>query len=190
MADEEDAQEAVQEETLTDCLKRRNLVPPTHYTSKIWKYFGFKVDDKDKKYVFCGLCRAKLKYCHNTTNMGTHLKGVHPLFYAKSELKKKSTDEASSLKIRTAGGNEGTSEDESQRTLEDSFPATTTMPASSRRAKDITNAIGYFVAKDMMPISTTSGVGFKRLICVLEPRYVIPHRKPLLIKLYLQCITV
>ncbi|XP_065911269.1 E3 SUMO-protein ligase ZBED1-like [Dysidea avara] len=177
MADEEDAQKAVQEETLTDYLKRRNLVPPTHYTSKIWKYFGFKVDDKDKKYVFCGLCGAKLEYCRNTTNMGTHLKGVHPLFYAKSELQKKSTDEASSSKSRTADGNEGTPEDESQRTLEDSFPATTTMPASSRRAKDITNAIGYFVAKDMMPISTTGGVGFKRLIRVLEPRYVIPHRK-------------
>ena len=28
-----------------------------------------------------------------------------------------------------------------------------------------------------MPISTTSGVGFKRLIRVLEPRYVISHRK-------------
>ena len=54
------------------------------------------------------------------------------------------------------------------------FPATTTMPA---RAKDITNTIGYFVAKDMMLISTTGGVGFKQLICVLEPRYVIPHRK-------------
>jgi len=62
-------------------------------------------------------------------------------------------------------------EDESQRTLEDSFPATATMLESSRRAKDITNAIGYFVAKDMM---TT---GFKWLVRVLEPRYVIPHRK-------------
>ena len=29
MTDEEDAQKAVQEETLTDYLKRRNLVPPT-----------------------------------------------------------------------------------------------------------------------------------------------------------------
>jgi len=48
-------------------------------------------------------------------------------------------------------------QEQNQRMLEDSFPATTTMPASSRRAKDITNAIGYFVAKDMMPISTTSG---------------------------------
>ena len=82
--------------------------------------------------MFCGLCGAKLKYCHNTTNMGTHLKGVHPLFYAKSELQKKSTDEASSSKICTAGGNEGTPEDESQRTLEESFPATTTMPAGQR----------------------------------------------------------
>jgi len=30
--------------------------------------------------------------------MGTHLKGVHPLFYGKSELLKKNTDEACSSK--------------------------------------------------------------------------------------------
>ena len=64
-------------------------MPPKHYTSKIWKHFAFKVDDNDKRYVFCGLCGTKLKYCRNTTNMGTHLKGIHPLFYVKSELQKK-----------------------------------------------------------------------------------------------------
>ena len=76
--------------------------------------------------------------------METHLKGVRPLFYTKPELQKKSTGKASSSKNCTPGGNEDMPEDESQRTTEDSFQATTTMPASSRRAKDITNAIGYF----------------------------------------------
>ena len=42
---------------------------------------------------------------------------------------------------------------------------------------DIINAIGYFMVKDMLPISTTNGVGFKRLLRVLEPRYAVPHRK-------------
>ena len=42
---------------------------------------------------------------------------------------------------------------------------------------DITNTIGYFVAKDMLPISTTNGIGFKRLLRVLEPRYAVPHHK-------------
>ena len=126
--------EAIQEEdTSTDYLKKRNLVPPKHYTSKIWKYFGFKVDDNDKRYVFCGLCGTKLKYCHNTTNMGTHLKGVHPLFYAKSELQKKNTDEACSSKSRLAGRSTVTgTEDDSQQTLEDSFPAASKLQKSKR----------------------------------------------------------
>jgi len=92
------------------------------------------------------------------------LKGVRPLFYGKSELLKKNTDEACSSKGRSAGRSSSTvtgTEVESQRTLEYSFPAIATMLASSRRVKDITNAIRYFVAKDMMPISTTSGVRFK-----------------------------
>ena len=83
MAEEEDG---IQEET--NYLQNRNLVPPNHYTSKIWKHFRFKEGNSDKKFAFCGLCGAKLKYCHNTTNMVTHLIGVHPLFYAKSELQK------------------------------------------------------------------------------------------------------
>jgi len=72
-------------------------------------------------------------------NMSMHLKGVHPLLYAKSKLQKKNTDEACSSKSRLAGRSSSTvtgTEDESQRTLEGSFPATTTMPASTRRAKD------------------------------------------------------
>jgi len=67
----EDVTEAVQEEdTLTDYLKKSNLVPPKHYTSKIWKYFGFKVNDIDSKHVFFGLCGMKLKYCCNAMNIG------------------------------------------------------------------------------------------------------------------------
>ena len=84
MAEEE---VAIQEEG-TNYLQNRNLVPPNHYTSKIWKYFRFKEGISDNKFVFCGLCAVKLKYCHNTTNMVAHLKGVYPLFYASLSYKK------------------------------------------------------------------------------------------------------
>ena len=33
---------------------------------KIWQYFGFKAGDTEKKFAFCSLCDAKLKYCGNT----------------------------------------------------------------------------------------------------------------------------
>ena len=46
-----------------------------------------------------------------------------------------------------------------------------------KRHSDITNAVAYFIAKDMMPISTVENDGFKRLINVIDPRYQLPGRK-------------
>ena len=31
-----------------DLLKKKELVPPKSYTSKIWKYFGFKAGDREE----------------------------------------------------------------------------------------------------------------------------------------------
>lgn len=57
------------------------------------------------------------------------------------------------------------------------FQLSAKLSKSSRRAASITDAIGYFIAKDMQPISAVEGVGFERLLKVLEPRYEIPSRK-------------
>ena len=81
----------------------------------------------------------------------THFKSQHPLVYVKSELlQQKSAAEESCSTSRATRGIE--KEDDSQRTLNETFQTSAMLPASSRRAKDITNAIGYFVAKDMLPI--------------------------------------
>ena len=42
---------------------------------------------------------------------------------------------------------------------------------------DITNAIMHCIAKDMLPISTVKKEGFKRLINLIDPRYVLPGHK-------------
>ena len=62
-----------------DLMRKKELIPPKSYTSKIWRYFGFKAGDTKKKFTFCTLCDTKLKYCRNTTNLFTHFKGQHPL---------------------------------------------------------------------------------------------------------------
>ena len=122
-------------------------MPPKSYTSKIWQYFGFKAGDTEKKFAFCSLCDAKLKYCRNTTNLFTHFKSQHPLVYAKSELsQQKYVAEESCSTSRVTRGRER--EDDSQRMLIETFQTSAILIASSRRAKDITNAIGYFVVKD------------------------------------------
>ena len=54
--------------------------------SKVWRYFGFPAREgeyiepvkKLQKYVYCKICRKKLNYVGNTTNLAVHLKH-HPI---------------------------------------------------------------------------------------------------------------
>ena len=50
----------------------------------------------------------------------------------------------------------------------------TPLQSSSKRAKYITDAITYFLAKDSIPFNAVERPGFKHLLHVLEPRYLIP----------------
>ena len=143
--------------------------------SKIWKFFGFKASYLGKKFVFCALCDAKLKYCRNATNLFMHFKGQHPLIYVKSKLLQQKSAAGESCCSTCRAVRSTDKEDDSQRMLNETFQITAMLPVSSRRSMDIINAIGYFVVKDMLPISITNGTGFKRLLHVLV--YVVPHQK-------------
>ena len=46
-------------------------------------------------------------------------------------------------------------------------------------AKELTKAVKYFIAKDLMPTSVVQGNGFRKLLEKLEPRYQLPSRKTL-----------
>lgn len=49
-------------------------------------------------------------------------------------------------------------------------------PTDSNRAKQITEAIGTFIAADMRPYSVMENADFKNMLNVIEPRYTIPSR--------------
>ena len=49
----------------------------------------------------------------------------------------------------------------------------------STKSKELSKAIGYFVAKDMMPLNEVHGKEFCHLVEKLEPRFTIPSRKTL-----------
>ena len=46
-------------------------------------------------------------------------------------------------------------------------------PSSSQRHREITNAVAFYLAKDMCPINTVTNKGFKSLVNTLDKRYVI-----------------
>ena len=121
--------------------------------------------------VICavGGCRAVLKYCGNTTNLASHLKSQHLQEFLRAGFGSvvKKPEAVQHKQLQSPG----------QVKLTDAFNATTKLPHSSKRAKELTDAIGYFIAKDMQPVSVVQGVGFQHMMNHLEPRFQIPHRK-------------
>ncbi len=71
------------------------------------------------------------------------------------------------------------------------FPKPCLTTKKTKRHGDITKAVAYCIAKDMLPISLVENEGFKNLIHVLDPRYELPGRKHFsqtaLPRLYTEC---
>ena len=53
------------------------------------------------------------------------------------------------------------------------------MEKSSPRWNELTQAICYFLAKDMQPLDTVNDTGFRTMLKKFEPRYIPPDRKTL-----------
>ena len=119
--------------------------------SVVWKHFGFEESDSDQTKILWKICHATVSAPQaNTTNLFNHLKSAHRVIQ----------DQAMKEKMKSS-----------------STPATATQssyPPSSRRHKEITDAIAYIIAKDICPINTVSDPGFNKLINTLW--YVLPSR--------------
>ena len=63
-----------------------------------------------------------------------------------------------------------------QSSVKDTLYNTTAYPPSSRRHKEIMDAVTYMIAKDMCPIKTVNDPGFNKRINTLDKRYVLPSR--------------
>lgn len=138
--------------------------------SVIWKWFGYLKSDEAQIKTICKICRQFVKTkTGNTTNLFHHLKKYHP------------NDHAESMKMR-ADATPSSSRASSgavpkQKSIVSSFVAITPYEKSSKRSKDITRAVSYFLAKEMMPLSTVEQDGFRKLVKVLDSRYELPGRK-------------
>ena len=64
-----------------------------------------------------------------------------------------------------------------QVTLAEAVERTQHYVRSSKRWQEITNSVGKFIAKEMMPVSVVERPGFKEMVQKLDPRYEIPSRK-------------
>ena len=62
----------------------QQLKPLTSFKSKVWRFFGFAVDEsgeiggKTGVHVVCRLCERRVLYSGNTTSLFSHLQMNHP----------------------------------------------------------------------------------------------------------------
>ncbi len=97
-------------------------------SSPVWQFFGYYKSDRSQTNVVCKLCKTVVPAKTgnvNTTNLMYHLSRAHPLEH--SRIQPTTSVAATPHKQQT------------------------TMERYSKRYKDITEAVAYHIAKDMLP---------------------------------------
>lgn len=149
------------------------LVPKKNSSSVIWKYFGYKREDTLQAQVLCKSCQKVVATSKgNTTNLHSHLQHNHLDLYKElqgSASKSKTTD------VRPTSSRSSKAVQQ-QSSIHQSFASVTPYEKSSKRHKEVTEAISRYIAKDMMSINTVSRTGFVSLINILDRRYQMPSR--------------
>ncbi len=145
-------------EPVVELVAKRNTIAP------VWKHFGFEADEKGKPrspdHPKCRVCHQDVATKDgNTSNLYSHLKNRHPELYLQVEKKRPST-------ARPAG----------HPSLSEAWQRTQTLASSSREHKELTKAVTYCLAKDILPISTVDKPGFKAMLQRFNPRYQVPSR--------------
>lgn len=115
----------------------------------------------------CKTCKESVKASDgNTTNLFNHLKRRHPKQYAESL--------AAKAKKATATPPAAAPK---QQSLTDAFSKLSPYDRGSKRWNNVTEAIAFHLAKDLRRLQTVEGIGFNKMIKVLDPRYELPSRK-------------
>ncbi|XP_036940317.1 E3 SUMO-protein ligase ZBED1-like [Acanthopagrus latus] len=143
------------------------LVPREAAKSTVWSFFGFRASDIDQKDVICKECHRVVSAPKgNTTNLFNHLKTHHKQKY----------DECMKAKANAGPPNPRQCPAPTQTTITATLHRATPYPSTSQRHAEITDAITFYLAKDMCPISAVSNKGFKSMVKILDKKYVIPSR--------------
>lgn len=131
------------------------ISPPASLTSPVWKHFKISVD---RTFSMCNVCKTKVPYKGNTTNMRTHMTRHHSDIWAAA---------GSSIPTPSATG-------EKQASLKTLLQGK--MTSTAPKAQAITKAIGQFLVADLRPFVLVESKAFRNLMQITEPRYRVPNR--------------
>lgn len=134
--------------------------------SKVWENFQLKKRKSSGKIqegiALCKKCKMEVRYSGGTTNLNTHLTRHHKMILQPGASKSGSMTSAESTV--------------KQPSIMKAFGQASQYKPTSQRYKDITQAVGKFIVKDLRPFSVVSNDGFKDMVRVLDPRYDLPSR--------------
>ena len=142
----------------------------------VWIYFGFEADEegrpKVQDAVICRLCKKSVSAKGgNTSNLLSHLK-VH-LPQRHLEVKKANSKPSGKDKDYAKTGKASSRQPSLSNTLQSGHK----YEWKSRKWQQLTDAVTYCLAKDMMPIFSVEKEGFVRLLHSLDSQYELPSRK-------------
>lgn len=126
------------------------------------------MSDEQQNNVFCRECRKSVATKgSSTTNLYHHLQLRHKVQYEEC------------VKLRAVAQTAKSSEVPAvkQTTLQHSYTRAVPYDTKSEKWGEITKAVAYHIAKDMVPISTVEQEGFIQLLKTLDRRYQLPSRK-------------
>ena len=138
----------------------RTYIPVLMYKithTHVAMYFGFELNEKgiprSKDHPKCSLCGLEIAAKDgNTSNLYSHMKNKH--------LEEHDTVQRAATK--SIGKRQG--DKTQQPSLEATWDKTKLLSTSSHEHKDLTKAVTYCLAKDMLPISTVDKPGFKAML--------------------------
>ncbi|MED6195199.1 hypothetical protein PIB30_117185 [Stylosanthes scabra] len=128
-------------------------------TSYVWSHFtALPVAENGGKYLAkCHHCPKKYG-CHptkhGTNSMNKHLKGAHPSIFTK-------------------GGKKGTLHNFMPKAGEEGEPVKVSKGYNFEEYK---KSVAEFVVLDEMPFRVVEGIGFRRMVKKIEPRFPVPSR--------------
>ena len=141
--------------------------------SIVWEFFSRQKTNGNRIIGICKIRTCKLPVqCPTgaTTGLYAHLRAAHP------KANKECVARNEENRKRKLAEQELKNENKKQSKVDDLFNKKAHWSSSHPNAITITNSVGRMLALDMLPYDFVEGRGFKELMKLMEPQYLVPSR--------------
>ena len=141
--------------------------------SIVWEFFSRQKTNGNRIIGICkiGTCKLPVQCATGaTTGLYAHLRAAHPKAHKECVARNEENHK------RKLAEQELKNENKKQNKVDDLFNKKAHWSSSHPNAIAITNSVGRMLALDMLPYDFVEGRGFKELMKLMEPQYLVPSR--------------